>query len=95
MIGRVLLFVGLAIVTGIGLLMALGNLQVAQKQADVANAEVELAQHDLAYEYGKCVFYYQAPLGDCNAASADKGLALYEKYYGDGSWTVEADPIPP
>jgi hypothetical protein len=56
-------------------------------------SEQELAQRDLAYEYGKCVFYDRIPLEQCNAM-APEGLKFYEMYYGDGSWTVQADPAP-
>jgi hypothetical protein len=56
-------------------------------------AEQELVQRDLAYEYGKCVFYDRIPLEQCNAM-APEGLKFYEMYYGDGSWTVQADPAP-
>ena len=56
-------------------------------------SEQELTQRDLAYEYGKCVFYDRIPLEQCNAM-APEGLKFYEMYYGDGSWTVQADPAP-
>ena len=53
-----------------------------------------MAEKELAYEYGRCVFYDRIPLEECNRASGPKGLQLYEKFYGDGSWVVEDDPIP-
>lgn len=67
----------------------------AENEYQQAQKELIEAEKDLAYEYGKCVFYDKVPLEVCNNASGQtKGFELYEKYYGDGSWTVEADPFP-
>jgi hypothetical protein len=77
----VLLFIGIGftIYFGISMISSIGEFFNAEK--------------NLGYEYGVCVFYDRIPLEECNAQAPD-GLAAYEKYYGDGSWTVEADPIP-
>jgi len=76
------------------LIGALANLQNAQRKVDETKQELELAERDLAYEYGRCVFYDKIALEECNRAAGPKGLQLYEKYYGDGSWVFEDDPIP-
>lgn len=78
----VLLFilVCFAIWSGFRLVEAVTNLGVAEK--------------NLGYEYGRCVFYDQISVEQCNKFSENKGLPMYEKYYGDGSWTVENDPVP-
>jgi Zn-dependent M16 (insulinase) family peptidase len=65
---------------------------IAKQELNVAIQERETAEKNLAYEYGKCVFYDRVPLEECNSAGPD-GLRVYEKYYGDGSWTVKADPL--
>ena len=54
---------------------------------------VTVAEKNMGYEYGRCVFYEQISVEKCNAYSKGKGFDLYEKYYGDGSWTLEADPM--
>ena len=86
---RLICFVVFAITSGIGLMMAISNFQESGKELDIAKAEQEQAEKDLAYAYGECVFYYEQSVEFCNAASHDKGLPLYEKYYGNGSWTVK------
>lgn len=67
--------------------------RIAIEQEKIAKQELALAEEDLAYEYGKCVFYDRASVEECNTA-APHGFAMYEKYYGDGSWTAQADPTP-
>jgi hypothetical protein len=58
------------------------------------NEQAKLAEKDLGYEYGRCVFYDRIPLEQCNKIVGPDGLRLYEKYYGDGSWVIEDDAIP-
>jgi hypothetical protein len=77
----ILLFViGFTIYSGISLIGSVGGFFNAEK--------------NLGYEYGRCVFYEEMTVEQCNGWTDNKGLAAYEKYYGDGSWTVEGDPDP-
>lgn len=77
-------------VLGLGSIAEYNN---AVEEEKIAKQELEQAEKNLAYGYGKCVFYDQISVDECNAA-APEGLAMYEKYYGDGSWTIGggADP---
>ena len=81
------ILVGFATYFGIGLVGSIENYNDAVQDLDVANK-------NLGYEYGRCVFYDQISVEECNEFSNNKGLEQYEKYYGDGSWTVDADPDP-
>ena len=56
-------------------------------------AYIPVAEKNLGYEYGVCVFYDRISVEQCNAEAPD-GLAAYEKYYGDGSWVMGNDPDP-
>ena len=98
---RIIFSLVFVVASSVGLVMGIRNVIVAQNElaeADeelkVANKEVAEAEKIVGYEYGRCVFYDQIAVETCNVQFEDKGLPLYEKYYGDGSWTVEADPIP-
>ena len=90
-----------AIAGAVGFAMSLNNLNIAQNELEsakhdkaLADKDVALAEEDVAYEYGKCVFYYERSVEECNESTDQKGLPLYQKYYGDGSWTVDKDPDP-
>ena len=86
---------GRIIVSVIG--FGLGLFLVVNALNNIMNTynESALAEKNWGYEYGRCVFNSGVSLENCNALySKHKGFEMYEKYYGDGSWTVEADPIP-
>jgi hypothetical protein len=87
-----------AISSFIGLILSISQfvqsgeeLEIARQEEKAAKQQVEAAGRDLAYEYGKCVFYDKISVEECNRA-APNGLEVYEKYYGDGSWTFGGDP---
>ena len=70
----------------ISLTLAVVSIVVAIVVISIFYGRVIDAEKNLAYEYGRCVFYEQIPVEKCNEFSEQKGLGLYEKYYGDGSW---------
>jgi hypothetical protein len=78
---------------GVTILLLVGGILGIASFASSLNNLID-AEKNLGYEYGRCVFYDEIGLEKCNSLYKSQGLELYEKYYGDGSWTVEADPIP-